>query len=385
MLKSLKISLLVVFTATLSFLVPINAKANEPQGTELVTYAIQFIEDPNIIYIYGGKGRGHSLEDCHAQNLPTDCSGFVSSVYMHFGISVPTTSSLIGSKGYPEVSLENALPGDICWWKGHVGLFAGWTSSGQAVLIHTNKTDPGPSGKENLIHAAIMGDMEELGYQTYRKPERIFRVLSGNQQNLTFDGSLTDGTVQYGNGNTIQSATYTQVLDSLDFSVGSLVTESDLTGMVLEWSAIDAQKAINLPTFTDLSLKEQIAVGTIGMNMKITDSSNSSIWASRLVSLTGILLMLYNFALILALIYDKVNTFIDLSLVKLLTFGKWVLVESPDDLPIGHEDMPKGTKFLTAKAIVTRCVLIMVISIFIINGRVYSLVLQAINFVVRRM
>ena len=80
-------------------------------GQEVIDYACQFIGNP---YVWGGT----SLTD------GADCSGFVQSVYAHFGISLPRTSYEQRSAGY-EVSYEDAQLGDLILYEGHVGLYIG--------------------------------------------------------------------------------------------------------------------------------------------------------------------------------------------------------------------------------------------------------------------
>lgn len=80
-------------------------------GQAVIDYACQFIGNP---YVWGGT----SLTD------GADCSGFVQSVYAHFGISLPRTTYDMVNSGY-EVSYENALPGDLILYDGHVGIYMG--------------------------------------------------------------------------------------------------------------------------------------------------------------------------------------------------------------------------------------------------------------------
>ena len=82
-----------------------------PAGQAVIDYACQFIGNP---YVWGGT----SLTE------GADCSGFVQSVYAHFGISLPRTSYDMRSAGY-EVSYEEAQPGDLILYEGHVGLYMG--------------------------------------------------------------------------------------------------------------------------------------------------------------------------------------------------------------------------------------------------------------------
>ncbi len=82
-----------------------------PLGQAVIDYACQFIGNP---YVWGGT----SLTE------GADCSGFVQSVYAHFGVSLPRTSYEMRSAGY-EVSYAEARPGDLILYEGHVGLYMG--------------------------------------------------------------------------------------------------------------------------------------------------------------------------------------------------------------------------------------------------------------------
>lgn len=53
-----------------------------------------------------------------------DCSGFTSYVFAQLGISLPRTSSAQRNAG-TVVSRADALPGDLIWSPGHVGIYAG--------------------------------------------------------------------------------------------------------------------------------------------------------------------------------------------------------------------------------------------------------------------
>ncbi len=53
-----------------------------------------------------------------------DCSGFVSYVYAHFGVSLPHSSSAYWNIG-TRVSAQDARPGDLIVSSGHVAIYAG--------------------------------------------------------------------------------------------------------------------------------------------------------------------------------------------------------------------------------------------------------------------
>lgn len=80
-------------------------------GQQIVEYACQFIGNP---YVWGGT----SLTD------GADCSGFVQSVYAHFGINLPRTTWDQEYSG-TGISYEEAAPGDLILYEGHVGIYMG--------------------------------------------------------------------------------------------------------------------------------------------------------------------------------------------------------------------------------------------------------------------
>lgn len=87
------------------------AKNKETKGQAIVDYACQFIGNP---YVWGGTSLTNGA----------DCSGFVQSVFAHFGISLPRTSGEMRSSG-TEVSYDEAIAGDIICYDGHVGIYMG--------------------------------------------------------------------------------------------------------------------------------------------------------------------------------------------------------------------------------------------------------------------
>lgn len=80
-------------------------------GQAVVDYACQFIGNP---YVWGGTSLTNGA----------DCSGFVQSVYKHFGVNLPRTSGELRTAGRA-VGYEEAAAGDIVCYDGHVGIYMG--------------------------------------------------------------------------------------------------------------------------------------------------------------------------------------------------------------------------------------------------------------------
>ena len=93
-------------------------------GGSVASYAMQFVGNP---YVYGGSSLTNG----------TDCSGFVMSVYAHFGVGLPHSSGAQRGCGYDVGGLGNAQPGDIVCYSGHVGIYIG---GGQIVHASTAAT-----------------------------------------------------------------------------------------------------------------------------------------------------------------------------------------------------------------------------------------------------
>ena len=82
-------------------------------GQAVIDYACQFVGNP---YVWGGTSLTNGA----------DCSGFVQSVYAHFGVSLPRTTYDMVHSGYA-VSYEEAQPGDLILYGdcSHVGIYMG--------------------------------------------------------------------------------------------------------------------------------------------------------------------------------------------------------------------------------------------------------------------
>lgn len=106
---------------------PSGGTSSSTSGQAIINYAMQFVGNP---YVWGGTSLTNGA----------DCSGFVMSVYAHFGYSLPRSSGEQRSVGR-SVSYADAQPGDIICYDGHVALYMGGGS-----IVHASNSKPYPQG-----------------------------------------------------------------------------------------------------------------------------------------------------------------------------------------------------------------------------------------------
>ncbi len=101
----------------------IDGSSGSDLGKKIAKYGCQFIGNP---YVYGGTSLTNGA----------DCSGFVYRIYGNFGYSIPRTSYEQRSAG-SSVSYDEAQPGDLICYDGHVGMYIG---GGKIVHASSAKT-----------------------------------------------------------------------------------------------------------------------------------------------------------------------------------------------------------------------------------------------------
>jgi cell wall-associated NlpC family hydrolase len=112
-------------------------KVSKTTGSQIVSYAKKFVGNP---YKWGGT----------SLTKGADCSGFTQSVFKHFGISLPRTSSEQRSVGTKVSSLKNAKAGDLICYYGHVAIYMG-----NNKIVHASSAKTGIKISNNAAYRSI--------------------------------------------------------------------------------------------------------------------------------------------------------------------------------------------------------------------------------------
>ena len=118
-------------------------KMGSGTGSDIAQYACQFVGNP---YVPGGTSLTNGA----------DCSGFTQSDYRVYGYSLPRNSSSQRSAGR-EVSYEEAQPGDLICYAGHVAIYL---------------------GNGRIVHASSVKTGIKYGYATYKPILSVRRIVN---------------------------------------------------------------------------------------------------------------------------------------------------------------------------------------------------------------
>ena len=114
-----------------------NSSSSNGTGSAVVSFACQFVGNP---YVWGGESLTNGA----------DCSGFIKSVYAHFGVSLPHSSESLRSVGRGVSALE-MQPGDIICYAGHVAIYIG-----NNQIVHASSPTSGIKISSNPYYKTIL-------------------------------------------------------------------------------------------------------------------------------------------------------------------------------------------------------------------------------------
>lgn len=347
------VMLLVVFNSI------VYADTKSVGQTEVSKYALSWDGKKEMKYVFGGPG-GRSgpmtLEECLEHGAGFDCSAFTSMVYRHFGIEIPAQSESQRNAAVKTFSNEeDAVPGDICWWSGHVAIYIG-----DGKIIHTNTSKP----PTNYPHVSDFGNGE------YRKPALYLRMVKDINDLKPLNGD--------------DKKEVQEKVEKVE-GYGSLVTESDLNGMEIPEFLEAYRQQVTTADRNMLSESEKNHLAEINGNKDAT--RNVETISIRVFhysqSFIGIMCILYGILIFISYLFDYYNSFFDISLLAILTFGKLRVLDSYEikGMKKGYDTREKIT-YVTMGGVIFRGIFLVLIGIFLISGVFGNLIYSLWDYVI---
>lgn len=182
-------------------------------GEDVVEYALQFVGNP---YVYGGESLTNGA----------DCSGFVMSVYAHFGISLDRTAAEQSLNGVA-VTEDNLKAGDLCFYMGDNGIIG-------HVSIYM--------GNGQVVHSSNARTGIKISDYGYRKPCCWRRIVDGESSALLQEYIADGRSINFSSANAACLSYYNMV--STNKSTWQLLDDgtlirNDETGAVSDYFGND--------------------------------------------------------------------------------------------------------------------------------------------------
>lgn len=156
-----------------------------------------------------------------------------------------------------------------------------------------------------------------------------------------------------------------------------LIEEWNLTGMPTK---TNLSEGIIKPEFfgdDSLSQEELLAVQNI-KDYKDADKMSAFAIIKMIISLMGFLLITYGLLLVIAYVFDRANSFIDLSMVGFLTFGKMKIV-SKDDWGTISDETKKSKGYMTVAKLFMISFIIILVGSLMVSGLLSQWVFELVG------
>lgn len=200
-------------------------------------------------------------------------------------------------------------------------------------------------------------------YQDLRKREKFaqafYKLYTGSEPSISDDDSSGDNKkngLLDGSAVSLMTVKGGKLLDEGYFSSASGISE----------------EALCLPSSYDLPLKDLTELSSWKKNIKYAEDDRSLRYPRAVVMIIGILVTIYSILLYIAYQFDRINNFIELDALGILTFGK--LRISPDDRKSTFNDKHQERKVVVHRDIIIVCLVGVAIGVLLISGKIFEVV-----------
>ena len=149
-----------------------------------------------------------------------------------------------------------------------------------------------------------------------------------------------------------------------------LVTEGELTGMPESNLIFKDQESIELTNRDSLSQGEQEDVEDLKQSLETNKKFSFEGLLTTIISFVGMFFIMYGIALLIAYIFDYVNTFVEISVLGIISLNKFRVLyddDAKDKQNCGYNENDNCT-YLSKGMLISRVAVMEVIGLVLVSG-----------------
>lgn len=231
-----------------------------------------------------------------------------------------------------------------------VAIVYGGPTSGHCIFFDGINED----GSISVGDSAFEGITWEEIYGSYNMCFSYLELLKCKGKDFNSQPSIYDS-------NALRGVTSKEIID-----YKALVKEWDLKGMPSKSNLSGSVIKPVIPTVKSLTQEELNNLSAIKEIKNAEELSYFDI-AKTIISFIGLLLLVYALLLLIAYIFDRVNSFLNISLVSLLTLGHMKVVQ-PDDYSELDSEAKKKKGYITFVKLLIIIITLLVLGSLMLSG-----------------
>lgn len=221
------------------------------------------------------------------------------------------------------------------------------------------------SGYDILYTSNSVQECSDYFLEVYEKPKVLNYTKRRDLSNTTY--SLFTGT----QANALNTTNANNVTVTED-QIKGVSSELELVGMPRAIKSLSADRIeVEFATRDSLTVGEVYSVQLAGENIALHKQALTIDNARTAVVFLGLVMVFYAIFLLLAMVFDKVNSFIDMSMVGIITLGH--LKYSEDELTKNQTGYASKSKILTVS------IVLIVLGLLLISGGVIPFMMRIIE------
>lgn len=229
------------------------------------------------------------------------------------------------------------------------------------------------SGYDILYSSNSVNDCSDYFLSNYENPA-VYNTSERRKLSNTVYEQLKGTEPKSLDGSSLDSETETETGEDVvvtEENISAIVDEWDLIGMPPKSAISTNKQEVELVSRKDLTIGQQYSVQLAGDDIALQKKALSIDKARVSVVFIGMVFVFYSVLLLMCMLFDRANSFIDISLIGVVSFG--LLIYSDEEGTLGR----KG--YISTKRLFLVIVLICIIGMLLISGGVLPFMMNLVN------